>query len=57
MYSPSTVPNWIVIIYEGQQRFDKVAADQMTSNFVKSCGATGTATSHILSAFHPHQAS
>jgi hypothetical protein len=44
MFNPSKVPNWIVIIYERQQRFNDQVANQMASDLVKACEAVGAAT-------------
>ncbi len=44
MFNPSHVPNWIVIIYERQQRFNDQVANQMAADLVRACGAVGAAT-------------
>ncbi|KAI0255719.1 Piwi domain-containing protein [Lactifluus subvellereus] len=41
MFSPSTVANWMVIIYEGQGRFNVGAANQMVTDLVERCEAVG----------------
>ncbi|KAH9965910.1 argonaute-like protein [Russula dissimulans] len=41
MFSPCQVPNWMVIIYERQVRFNESAANQMVSDLVKACKAVG----------------
>jgi hypothetical protein len=58
MYSPSTVPSWILIIYERWQRFTEVVAGQMANDLVKACEAVGTTTplARTVSAPHAHQA-
>lgn len=44
MINPSQVPNWIVVIYERQQRFNEQAANQMAADLVKACEAVGAAS-------------
>jgi hypothetical protein len=44
MINPSQVPNWIVIIYERQQRFNDQVANQMASDLVRACEAVGAAS-------------
>ncbi|KAI0005035.1 argonaute-like protein [Russula compacta] len=41
MFTPSQVPNWMVIIYERQQRFNQQTANQMATDLVKGCEAVG----------------
>jgi hypothetical protein len=41
MLQASKVPNWMVIIYERQQRFNEQTANQMATDFVKACEAVG----------------
>ncbi|KAH9062679.1 argonaute-like protein [Lactarius vividus] len=41
MFSPSDVPNWMIIIYEQQQRFNDQVANQMASDLVRACEAVG----------------
>jgi eukaryotic translation initiation factor 2C len=41
MFSPSSVAEWIIIIYERQQRFNDQVANQMASELVKACEAVG----------------
>ncbi|KAI9467034.1 argonaute-like protein [Lactarius psammicola] len=41
MFSPSSVPTWMIIIYERQQRFNDQVANQMASDLVKGCEAVG----------------
>jgi len=48
MINPSQVPNWIVVIYERQQRFNDQVANQMATDLVKACEAVG-ATSNRAS--------
>jgi hypothetical protein len=44
MINPSQVPNWIVIIYERQQRFNDQVANQMAADLVRACEAVGAAS-------------
>lgn len=44
MLQGSVVENWMVIIYERQQRFNGDTAQQMTQDLVKACGAVGAPT-------------
>lgn len=44
MINPSQVPNWIVVIYERQQRFSDQVANQMAADLVRACEAVGTAS-------------
>ena len=44
MINPSQVPNWIVVIYERQQRFSDQVANQMAADLVKACEAVGAAS-------------
>jgi hypothetical protein len=41
MLQASQVPNWMVIIYERQQRFNEQTANQMAADLVKACNAVG----------------
>ena len=41
MLQPSQVPNWMVIIYERQQRFDEQTANQMVNDLVRACEVVG----------------
>jgi len=41
MIYPCQVPNWMVIIYERQVRFNEWAANRMVSDLVKACKAVG----------------
>jgi hypothetical protein len=43
MINPSQVPNWIVVIYERQQRFNEQVANQLATDLVRACEAVGTA--------------
>jgi hypothetical protein len=43
MINPSQVPNWIIVIYERQQRFNDQAANQMAADLVRACESVGTA--------------
>jgi hypothetical protein len=44
MLQASKVPNWMVIIYERQQRFNEQTANQMATELVKACEAVGAYT-------------
>ena len=44
MLHASQVPNWMVIIYEKQQRFNEQTANQMVNDLVRACGVVGTTT-------------
>jgi eukaryotic translation initiation factor 2C len=41
MFTPSQVPNWMLIIYERQQRFNEQAANQLATDLVIGCEAVG----------------
>jgi hypothetical protein len=41
MYRPAEFPNWMVIIYERQHRFNNNAANEMIRGFVNGCEAVG----------------
>jgi len=41
MLQGSQVPNWMVIIYERQQRFNEQVANQMVNDLVKACNVVG----------------
>ncbi|KAH9965908.1 argonaute-like protein [Russula dissimulans] len=41
MHTASRVPNWMLIIYERQQRFNEQAANQMATDFAAGCDAVG----------------
>ncbi|KAI0289730.1 argonaute-like protein [Russula brevipes] len=43
MYRPAMFPNWMVIIYERQHRFNSNAANEMIRGFVHGCDAVGRA--------------
>jgi hypothetical protein len=44
MLQASQVPNWMVIVYEHQQRFNKQTANQVATDLVKACEAVGAHT-------------
>jgi hypothetical protein len=44
MINPSQVPNWIVIVYERQQRFNDQVANQLATDLVRACEAVGAAS-------------
>lgn len=48
MFNPVNIPNWIVLIYESQQRFDGEVARQMIAALVKACEAVGR-DMHVIS--------
>ena len=41
MLQASQVPNWMVIIYERQQRFNDEIANQMVNDLVRACEVVG----------------
>ena len=41
MFKSAEVPNWIVVIYERQQRFRPGVANQMVTDLVKTCEEFG----------------
>ncbi|KAH9062680.1 argonaute-like protein [Lactarius vividus] len=41
MFTPSNVAQWIIIIYERQQRFNDQVANQMASDLVRACETVG----------------
>jgi hypothetical protein len=43
MFEAVAVPEWVLLIYEGQRRFNPRAADNMIEGFVKACRAVGRA--------------
>jgi hypothetical protein len=47
MINPSQVPNWIVVIYERQQRFNDQVANQMAGDLVRACEAVGAASNRV----------
>jgi hypothetical protein len=47
---PAEVQNWVVLIYEGQQRFRQENAKQMVTDLVKACEAVGRAIQASLTA-------
>jgi hypothetical protein len=44
MIHGSQVPNWMVIIYERQQRFNDQTANQMVNDLVRACEVVGEPT-------------
>jgi len=44
MLQASKVPNWMVIIYEKQQRFNEQTVNQMVNDLVKACEVVGAPT-------------
>jgi hypothetical protein len=44
MFQGTQVPNWMVIIYEKQQRFNDQTANQMVNDLVRACGGVGAPT-------------
>jgi hypothetical protein len=54
MLTPSRVAQWMVIIYERQQRFNEQTANQMANDLVQACEAVGTTTSCRLSDHPAH---
>ncbi|KAF8268490.1 argonaute-like protein [Lactarius quietus] len=45
-YKPVSFDNWIVVIYEGQRRFNQRSADKMITDLVRACEAVGITISH-----------
>jgi len=43
MFKPAKVPNWVVLIYEGQARFDQASETEMIEGLVEACEAVGRA--------------
>ena len=43
MFEPAAVPEWVLLIYEGRQRFTQQTADNMIQGFVRGCRAVGRA--------------
>lgn len=41
MFKPAEVSNWVVLIYEGLQRFKDETATRMIEGLVKACNAVG----------------
>src|SRR5580693_7873100 len=41
MFNPANIPNWVVLIYERQQRFRPDVAGQMITGLVTACEAVG----------------
>jgi len=50
MFKPAEVPNWVVLIYEGQQRFTRQSAIRMIKSLVEACNAVGMAIQANLTA-------
>lgn len=48
MINPSQVPNWIVVVYERQQRFSDQVANQMAADLVRACESVGAASNQAL---------
>ncbi|KAH8999090.1 argonaute-like protein [Lactarius akahatsu] len=44
MFTPTNVANWMIVVYERQQRFDDQVANQMASDLVRACEAVGEVT-------------
>jgi hypothetical protein len=55
MFTPSQVPNWMLIIYERQQRFTDEAAHQLATGLVTGCEAVGAATQIGRRGYHSTQ--
>ena len=55
MFTPSQVPNWMLIIYERQQRFNDQAANQLATDLVAGCRAVGAATQIGRRGYHSTQ--
>lgn len=41
MFESVEVPNWLLLVYERSQRFNREAVDQMVDGFVRGCVAVG----------------
>lgn len=44
MFTPSEVPQWMIIIYERPQRFTEQVTNQLAGDLVRGCEAVGAAT-------------
>ncbi|PIL23261.1 Argonaute [Ganoderma sinense ZZ0214-1] len=40
-YRPATIKRWVVVVYEREQRFPRVAAEELVKNFVQQFAALG----------------
>ncbi|KAH9992241.1 argonaute-like protein [Russula compacta] len=47
MFRPAEIPNWIVLIYENEQRFGQQAASQVITDLVRACEAVGITTNPL----------
>jgi hypothetical protein len=56
MFTASRVPNWMVIIYERQPRFNEQTANQMAADLVRGCEAVGAPYIIRSCGSHPTQA-
>lgn len=50
MFRPAEIPNWVVLIYENEQRFSQQAASQVIMDLVRACEAVGWFIYGILTA-------
>ncbi|KAH9179683.1 argonaute-like protein [Lactarius sanguifluus] len=41
MFTPTNVANWMIVVYERQQRFNDQVANQMASDLVRACEVVG----------------
>jgi hypothetical protein len=41
MFEAAAVPNWVVLVYEGSQRFNDQVIDRTITGFVRGCQAVG----------------
>jgi eukaryotic translation initiation factor 2C len=48
MFRPAEIPNWVVLIYEHEQRFSQQAASQVITDLVRACEAVGWVIHGIL---------
>ncbi|SRR5216684_4167292 len=50
MFESVEIPNWLVIVYERSQRFNRYSVDQMIGGFVRGCEAVGKTLQASLAA-------
>ena len=48
MFEAATVPNWVVVIYEGQRRSALGVVNQMIKNFAEACKAVGKTSQQVV---------
>ena len=47
-FRPSTIKKWVIVVYEGERRFNQDVAQQMATNFVSGARAVGTCCVPLL---------